>query len=30
VGNFWKGKELLRGKFAEEKRIGKGKMIKRG
>jgi hypothetical protein len=26
---FWKGKELLKGKIAEGKRIVKGKLLKR-
>jgi hypothetical protein len=30
VGSFWKGKELLKGKTAEGKRIVEGKMLKRG
>jgi hypothetical protein len=30
VGNFWKGKELLKGEVAEGKRIVEGKMLKRG
>jgi hypothetical protein len=30
VGSFWKGKELLKGKIAEGKRIVEGKMLKRG
>jgi hypothetical protein len=30
VGIFWKGKELLKAKIAEGKRIVKGKMLKRG
>jgi hypothetical protein len=28
VGSFWKGKELLKGKTAEGKRVVKGKMLK--
>jgi hypothetical protein len=30
MGSFWKGKELLKGKIAEGKRIVEGKMLKRG
>jgi hypothetical protein len=30
VGRFWKGKELLKGKIAEGKRIVEGKMLYRG
>jgi hypothetical protein len=30
VGSFWKGKELLKGKIAEGKRVVEGKMLKRG
>jgi hypothetical protein len=30
VGSFWKGKELLKGKISEGKRIVEGKMLKRG
>jgi hypothetical protein len=30
VGSFWKGKELLKEKIAEEKRIVEGKMLKKG
>jgi hypothetical protein len=30
VGSFWKGKELLKEKIAEGKRIVEGKMLKRG
>jgi hypothetical protein len=29
VGSFWKGKELLKGKISEGKRIIEGKMLKR-
>jgi hypothetical protein len=28
MGSFWKGKELLKGKIAEGKRIVEGKMLK--
>jgi hypothetical protein len=30
VGSFWKGKELLKGKIADGKRIIKGKILKEG
>jgi hypothetical protein len=30
VGSFWKGKELMKGKISEGKRIVEGKMPKRG
>jgi hypothetical protein len=30
VGSFWKGKELLKGKISEGKRIVEGKMLKGG
>jgi hypothetical protein len=30
VGSFWKGKELLKGKIAERRRLVEGKMLKRG
>jgi hypothetical protein len=30
MGSFWKGKELLKGKIAEGKRIVEGKMLKKG
>jgi hypothetical protein len=30
VGSFWKGKEFLKEKIAEEKRIVEGKMLKKG
>jgi hypothetical protein len=30
VGSFWKGKELLKGKIAEGKRIVERKLLKQG